>query len=93
MARIPNVPSRSEVGGYVNQQRAMDLLGLQEQSRGYLHSLVKEGKIEAAYFDDRTLMYERASLEAYAREHPADRRRGRVAKKASSSSTKVMTTS
>lgn len=74
MPRIANVPALPEVGGYVNQERALALLG--STSKGGLHDLVARGKIAAAYFDERTLMYSRASLEAYIAERAVQERSG-----------------
>lgn len=81
--KLPDVPYLSEVGGYVNQETALRLLGLKSASRSWLYELVSDGKIKAAYFDERTLMYDKASLEAYvagrpgrAGRRPGQRKRG-----------------
>lgn len=75
MSKIANVPDMPEVGGYVNQQRALELLGT--TSKGWLHDLVADGKIAAAYFDGRTLMYDKRSIETFLAVHTPRRAGGR----------------
>jgi len=57
------VPRVDELGGYVTQRKALDLL--QATSQVWLHDLTRRGKIAAIRWDNRTLMYDRASIEAY----------------------------
>lgn len=61
--RLLDVPEMPEVGGYVNRDLALKMLGLAPTSKTWLYTLVLKGEIQAAYFDDRTLMYSRRSIE------------------------------
>lgn len=65
--RVPiDAPLIDELAGYVNKDRAMAIMGI--ASHAHLNSLVKKGVIKVVKWDERTLMYDKRSVEKFHRE-------------------------
>jgi hypothetical protein len=66
MPKDGEIEKIDELAGYVNRERAMATMGI--NSPGYLWQLVQAGTIKVVRWDDRTLLYDKRSVEKFKRE-------------------------